>query len=198
MPPRPTVYDDALRLRLETCAAAAIAESGYDEMSVRKVAAAAGTSTSAMYALFGSKESLVQQVVSKTVDSFVLSQEAVAADPDPVQNLKGLGRAYRHWALANPDMYRLMFGARLLHPEAAPHSFDDVHPGIHPLIRAIRRGIDSGAFATQVRPEDIATMMWAQVHGFVSLELAQWQSIPLAERSELFETTLASGWSRWA
>lgn len=197
MSPRPSVYDDDLRLRLENCAAAAIAESGYEELSVRKVAAAAGTSTSAIYTLFGSKESLVAQVISKTIDSFVLSQEAVRPVPDHVENLKELGRAYRNWALDNPDMYRLMFGARLLHPDSAARTFADVHPGIQPLIDAIRRGIDSGAFTSLVPAEDIATVMWAQVHGFVSLELAQWQSIALDERSALFETSLDSGWNHW-
>ena len=52
---RPRVHDDALPPRLLEVASELVAERGEDALTVRAAATAAGTSTSAVYALFGSR-----------------------------------------------------------------------------------------------------------------------------------------------
>ena len=60
---RPSSYHEQLRIRLVAVTADTIARSGTDAVSLRRLAAAAGTSTNAIYALFGSKPGLVAAVV---------------------------------------------------------------------------------------------------------------------------------------
>ena len=52
---RPRVHDDALRTRLLEEASAIVATAGADALTVRDLAARAGTSASAVYSLFGSR-----------------------------------------------------------------------------------------------------------------------------------------------
>jgi len=53
--PRPKVHDAALRLRLLECAGATLSTGGLAALSLRTLAAEVGTSTTAVYALFGGK-----------------------------------------------------------------------------------------------------------------------------------------------
>lgn len=197
MSPRPVVYDDALRARLVRCTAAAVAESGYDGVNVRKVAAMAGTSTSAIYSLFGSKEELFREVITATINSFFGSQLAVPATDDPVEDLKNLGRDYRTWALANPDMYELMFGSQIIDPAFAATDFSGPEAGVQPLMAALERGFAAGIFSPHNTAGEIALLMWTFVHGFVSLEAAQWSAIPEADRDRLFELSLEAQGAHW-
>jgi AcrR family transcriptional regulator len=57
--PRPKVHDAALRLRLLECAGATLSTRGLAALSLRTLAADVGTSTTAVYALFGGKPGLL-------------------------------------------------------------------------------------------------------------------------------------------
>jgi AcrR family transcriptional regulator len=58
--PRPRTHDDALRDRLLDVAAATVSTGGLTVLSLRSLAAEVGTSTSAVYALFGGRAELVK------------------------------------------------------------------------------------------------------------------------------------------
>ena len=158
---RPPVYDDALRDRLLEATAALVDRRGPENVSLREVAQAAGTSTSAVYALFGGKARLLTAVVEHGFASFGRSQEAAEQ-----QGLRALGIAYRAWAMANPALYRLMFGGALLAADCTPDPAT-TQASMQPLVRAIRaEGVDAENAAVS------ALGVWAQVHGAVSLEFA--------------------------
>ena len=93
MPP-PKVHDAALRAVLLTQTSQLVAEHGADAVNVRTVASAAGTSTSAVYALFGSREQLLAAVAAEAVSRFASHLAAVGDQGDPVTRLLDLGRAY--------------------------------------------------------------------------------------------------------
>lgn len=159
---RPPVYDDALRQRLLSETVEAIDTHGVDGFSLRAVTSAADTSTSAVYALFGSRDGLVAAVIDDAFASFGAAQLRAEAD-----GLTALGRAYRDWALANPVRYRLMFGGALL--ACAPEDVPSSDGAIAPLVRTVT------ALLPQANEADVRTRVlaiWAQVHGAVSLQLA--------------------------
>lgn len=159
---RPPVYDDVLRLRLLAETAEAIDSHGVDGFSLRAVTAAAETSTSAVYALFGSRDGLVAAVIDDAFASFGAAQHRAEAD-----GLAALGWAYRDWALGNPVRYRLMFGGALL--ACAPEDVPSSDGAIAPLIRTVTALLPHATEA-DVRTRVLA--IWAQVHGAVSLQLA--------------------------
>ncbi|WP_439901621.1 TetR/AcrR family transcriptional regulator, partial [Microbacterium azadirachtae] len=64
---RPVTHDANLRSRLIEVASAMIDRDGPERFSVREVAQAADTSTSAVYTLFGSKADLISAVVADSM-----------------------------------------------------------------------------------------------------------------------------------
>lgn len=186
--PRPRLYDDALRSRLLICATEAIASGGVDALSVRAVAAAAGTSTNAIYTLFGGRDGLVDAVVATVGASFLAEQVAVPRTADARGDLLELGRAYRRWALAHPEMYAVMFGGRVHLPELAPGKMDGSEEAIRPLFELAARAHEAaGPSARPVEPAVLAMSIWGVVHGAVMLELTALAGQPDTWRSALYE-----------
>src|SRR5690349_24877617 len=108
---RPRVHDDALRSRLLEEASAVVASGGAAALTVRDLAARAGTSPSAVYSLFGGRDELIRAVGDEAFDRFAQRLAAVPRTQDAAADLLGLGLAYRQNALADPHFYRVMFGA---------------------------------------------------------------------------------------
>lgn len=161
---RPTVHDEILRRRLLDTAAFLIARDGAASVSLRTIAATAGTSTTAVYSLFGGKAELLTAVLDDGFASFAASQHE-AAD----SGLEALGRAYRAWALEHPILYGLMFAGPLSGQVACQPTPTAAEPSIAPLFGAVAAALPGAA------DDEIASMVgvvWGQVHGLVSLELA--------------------------
>jgi len=163
---RPRLHDDALRTRLLEVTSEALSTGGEPAVTVRSVAAAAGTSASAVYALFGSREDLLAAVSAEGFRRFAVHLAAVPRTDDAAADLRALGVAYRRSALADPHFYRTMFD-RAVRPGAdAPPAVDQ------PTFRVLR---DATARVLGVGPDDaehVAVGLWGLVHGLVSLELA--------------------------
>lgn len=160
---RPVVHDEALRRRLLDTAVSLIARDGAAAVSLRAIAAAAGTSTTAVYSLFGGKAELLTAVLDDGFASFAASQQAAAGD------VEALGRAYRAWALAHPALYGLMFGGSLNSQVPCQPTPGASEPSIAPLFAAVGEAM-SGAGQDEVAR--MVGIVWGQVHGLVSLELA--------------------------
>ena len=112
--PRPRRYDAALRRHLLDVSSEAISRSGPDGISLRRVAADAGTTTAAVYALFGGREQLIDAVAAEGFTRFGTHLDAVTRTSDARADLLALGLAYRTSALADPHFYQVMFGLHLI------------------------------------------------------------------------------------
>lgn len=167
---RPPVYDDALRERLLENAAEIIAAEGVDQLSLRRVAAAADTSTNAIYTLFGGRDQLVDAVVALADESFTAAQEAVSLTREPAPDLQALGLAYRAWALEHPSLYAVMFAGRLP-ASSADCPPEDPPPSLIPLTATVSAAHSQGLLQSASVPEAVASI-WAMIHGLVSLEIA--------------------------
>lgn len=164
------MYDEALKRRLLDLAAGIIASDGVDQLSLRRVAAAADTSTNAIYTLFGGRDQLVEGVVAEADRSFTAAQEAVTLTGDPRVDLPALGFAYRGWALTHPSLYAVMFAGRLpaTGPDCAP---EDPPPSLVPLTTTVVAAHDKGLLLDDDVAGAVASI-WAMIHGRVSLEIA--------------------------
>ena len=106
---RPKVHTVELRDRLLDLAVDITANDGFGALTVRTVASAAGTSTTAVYSLFGSMADLQVGVLVRAFDSFASAQESVGASDAPERDIAGLGMTYVQWALTNPRLFAVMF-----------------------------------------------------------------------------------------
>ena len=137
-----------------------------EPVTLRKLAAAAGTSTMAIYTHFGGMAGLWSAVRQEGFIRLRRRLELVAPSEDPVGHLMALGVAYVSNALANPHLYLTMFDARhdLEDPDAAAATF-----GV--LVAGAARARDEGRFDRATEPEGAAIQLWGMAHGMVMLVL---------------------------
>ncbi|MHA7178637.1 TetR/AcrR family transcriptional regulator [Arthrobacter sp. MDB2-24] len=188
---RPVIHNDSLRQELLAVTAELVDREGPARVTMRDVASAAHTSTTAVYSLFGGKSQLLTAVVDDGFRSFRESQ--VAAAP---AGLQGLGVAYRAWALEHRALYRLMFGGAMAAFVDCQPSPEAAGSAIEPLEEAVAAAQASGALLP-APVEMVAVAIWGQVHGLVSLELAQ-MGQPGTDWAGAFHSALdaiARGWA---
>ncbi|MFS0703523.1 TetR/AcrR family transcriptional regulator [Cellulomonas sp. 179-A 9B4 NHS] len=195
--PRPRVHDDALRDRLLAESTRVVAEAGPAALTVRDVATRAGTSSSAVYALFGGREALLRAVGDRAADRFAEHLRVAGRTGDPDRDLLALGVAYRGFALAEPHTYRVMFaraGVGVSHPGSAPVTAAPTFRVLHDAVRdALRSGAAAGGYPAAAGPDDAvrgATHVWALAHGWVTLELDGLLPWPADERDARYVAAL--------
>jgi AcrR family transcriptional regulator len=165
---RPKLHDDALRARLLGRAAALVFDEGVGALGLRRLAAGVGTSTTAVYSLFGNKAGLLESLYREAARRFGARLAQVGVTGDPLDDIVRLGLAYRDYARDEPHLYGILF-AKL--DEPGEEASADAARTIEPLIDAVRRGQEAGLLL--VAPvERIALSCWGIAHGLVSLELA--------------------------
>lgn len=180
---RPVVYDDVLRRRLLDVTADRVAERGANAVSLRELANAADTSTTAVYSLFGGKAGLLAAVIMDGFESLGVAQEA--AEPG---GATAMAKAYRSWALAHPRLYRMMFSAMTRESgyELGP---TDLPAAMEPLHRWITAAVPEHFTEEEIARETVAA--WAQVHGIVSIELSGLVP-PVVSAEDVFHSVIAS------
>jgi AcrR family transcriptional regulator len=168
--PRPRTHDEALRVRLLDRAGVLLSTEGAAALSLRRLAADVGTSTTAVYSLFGGKPALVRELFVEAFHRFGNHLRAVHRTDDPGEDLIALGLAYRRSALADPHLYPIMFANILPGFEPDEQVSHEALAALTPLIDAVRAGIDGGLFV-EVPANTVMLSCWALAHGLVSLEL---------------------------
>lgn len=115
-------HDDRTREVLLAAAERLVGEGGSEALSTRSVAEAAGTTTRAVYSVFGSKEALLQALAQRAFELIIERVDAVPLTDDPGADLiTGAVQGFRAFALEHPDLFRLVFGAAW---PSAPFSAD--------------------------------------------------------------------------
>ncbi len=192
---RPRVHDENLRARLLDRAGQLVTERGMAALSLRTLAAEAGTSTTAVYSLFGGKPALLGALFEESFSSFGASQLAVPVTGDTLADLLALGRAYWTWARAHPDLYGVMFGQVLGGFACTPEQEASAEATIGPLSTAVRSGVESGILVGD--PMTITFAIWAAVHGVVSLVMADRGPADETVRAHLFDATALAAVRGW-
>lgn len=197
--PRPKVHDEQLAEALLDESARMVAKGGPEALSLRKLTQSVGTSTSAVYSLYGSREALMLAVYERSIAGFEKSQDFPKSE-DPLRDLFRMGVEYRRWALANPQLYPVMFmGRQGATPEERRKLAD---PTIDHLTAAIDRCIAAGQLQQKRETCVMAVQLWAMVHGYVSLELISLLTPEVTKRSEeqieeAFHDLLKTSVSAW-
>ncbi len=183
--PRPRAHDDDLRATLVDLASRTVADGGTRALSLRTLATAAGTTTAAVYTLFGGRDGLVRAVVDEGFRRFAAHLHASPRTTDPAADLLALGMAYRDNALDNPHFYRVMFSP-VPGDENEPDA--EVPAVVRPTFGVLR---DAVARLPDVPDaEELALRLWSLVHGLVSLELAGLMPGTVEERRRRYVETL--------
>src|SRR6266536_2358768 len=85
-----------------------ILEGGIDALSVRTVAARVGTTTRAVYSLFGSKERLMAALGVRAFEMLGAGVAALPTTADPAADLVAAGTTvFRRFAVEHPALFRI-------------------------------------------------------------------------------------------
>lgn len=162
--PKARRHDDQLRARLLSRAAQVVSAEGAGALSLRALAAAEGTSTSAIYSLFGGKDGLLLAIFRDGFARFAERQRAVPRTGDAVADLFGLGRAYFAWAREHPHLFAIMFGGALGEWTPPEEALLESLAGLSPLSEVV-------AELPGLRlPANVAVpIVWGAVHGVIDL-----------------------------
>ncbi|GAA3381712.1 TetR/AcrR family transcriptional regulator [Cryptosporangium minutisporangium] len=137
-----------------------------EPVTLRRVAAAAGTSTMAVYTHFGGMPGLLRAVRQEGFTRLGARLRTMAGTDDPVRDAMALASGYAANACTNPALYRAMFDTRydLDDPLAADETFGA-------LIGALGRAVEVGRFDPDTDPTGAAVELWAMAHGLIMLIL---------------------------
>ncbi len=199
--PAPThaQYDVALRQGILDEALRRLRDGGPENLGLRPLASSQGTSTTAIYTMFGGKAGLLAAVAHEADRQLAAELRDSLRHDSVVGDMRSLCRAYRLWALDNKGLYGLVVGEPVRSPrEDVPgRRGDDDNTGQQwrePLLEVVDALVDEGVFRT-ADVHETATAIWASLHGVVSLELSVWRESPSAE--QYFETQLAAILRSW-
>jgi AcrR family transcriptional regulator len=162
---------EALRRALLDTASRLLVKEGAQALTMRRVAAAAGCSTTVLYTTFGSKNGIAEALYREGFARFGKKLAAVPQDTDPLSRLIALGEAYRDNARENPTYYGVMFGGAVPGFVPSEEALVDAAATLQTLIDQVQVCMDAGVLEPG-DPQAVAEVLWAATHGAVSLELA--------------------------
>jgi AcrR family transcriptional regulator len=155
--------EKGLKLRLAAMARQVLERDGLDALTLRAAAREAGVSHMAPYRHFKDKGELLAAVAEQGFRELTeFMDRAIAADGDP----RASGVAYVSFALDNPALYGLMFGAGLASLETSPGL-------LAAGSEAFQRCLDASGAGTPGDSETpaAAIALWSVVHGLASLAI---------------------------
>lgn len=153
---------------------------GPEALSLRSLASSQGTSTTAIYTMFGGKAGLLATVAAEVDHDLAAAQREALGARGPLEDLRSIARAYRHWALDNSGLYGLIIAER-----SAPFTV---------LLEVVDALIDEQVFRDS-DVQDVAASIWASIHGVIALELTAWAGATSAET--YFEMQLSAIIRSW-
>ena len=167
------------RTRLIVAARDVFLEGGVAGFSLREVARRVGVSAAGVYRHFDGKEALVGAACMQGFALFSSYLVRALEAPDALARLLATGEQYRLFALENERDYRFIFmssadeirtgqpaGERPKSSSAAPPSAT-----FRFLVDRVRECMDARVLA-KGDAEQVAIVIWAHVHGLVSLRLS--------------------------
>jgi AcrR family transcriptional regulator len=162
---------------------------GLASVSLRRVGAALGVTAPALYAYVRDKRDLLRAIADQEFTELIARFREVDAE-DPLERTRGYCRAYVDHAVANPELFRVMF---LFRPsiDGASGSSDDL-PSATDAFRLPADALVSAVEQGRVRTMDplVATITaWGTIHGCAEVLLMGFD-FDDAFRERLVESTI--------
>jgi len=165
-PARRTSYHHGdLRNGLLEAALELVKEKRSTHFSLRDLAERVGVSQPAIYRHFTDLDDLVSTLCRNGFEAFdEIERQMMAKSSDPWARLRGLIRAYLHFATNNPAYFRIMFDSGFAN---RPENIGRAQPTFQYLVDVIAEigGSRDGAF-------EKAVAIWASMHGLSALMLS--------------------------
>ena len=201
VPGRPREHNEETRAALLEAAERLVAERGASALSVRAVADAAGTTTRAVYSLFGSRDGLLVEALARDAFEFLYTEIGrLEETDDPASDLLDVGMVvFRRLVHEHPALYRIAFQRIVPGLEAGPELSTTRQKSWEQLVAKVERLRSSGQLGEKTAAE-AAVEFVAMMDGLGSAELrgAVLRLLPEGSEEQAWRnalTTVIRGWS---
>ncbi len=146
-----------------------LSKKGIRAFSMRAVAKRAGVSHGASAHHFGDVKGLLTALAAKGFHLFVETQERRqrAAAPDPESQLAASGLGYVDFAVANPELFQLMFSSEK--PDKTNKALSTAaNAAFDKLVHDIERIVKSDPYTDPIAMTSVMAT-WATAHGLANL-----------------------------
>jgi AcrR family transcriptional regulator len=150
---------------------------GFAELSIRKLAEEIGYAPGTIYLYFKNRDEIVREICVRGFAELYERIKSAGDVTDPQRRLAALLLAYADFAINNPETYRLSF---MEDPKftgemfrSAPLEQEDGagRQAFFAVVKAVRDLKTSRKLARSEDENLLAEVLWAGVHGVVSLKL---------------------------
>jgi AcrR family transcriptional regulator len=158
-----------LRRALIEAARRILEQEGLGALSLRAAAREAGVSQAAPYHHFADRDALLSAIAAEGFDGLAETMRArMQKTADASQALVAAGEGYVAFAIANPALFQIMFGASMKAPGADPARLEAGARAYAALERAVTGAARSGGHDPQAIA--IACLRaWSMAHGLAKL-----------------------------
>ena len=194
--PRPKQRTRELRERVLQAAVDMLTTEGVAGVTTRRVAEEAGTSTPAVYELFGDKAGLVREMFFEGFRMLYRRLDELSSSGDPRADMIAVMPVLRGFGQDNPALARLMFSTAFAEFDPGPSERLAGAAVREFIVARVRRCTDSRVIAGD--PVDIAHVLLAVAQGLILQETAGWLGTSTASmdrRWDLATAALANGLS---
>lgn len=176
---RPRIHDERTERELLAAAERLLAAGGAEALSIRRLAEAAGSTTRAVYSVFGGREGLLRALFRQAFHALADDLDALPLTDDPAADLVAAGATgFRGWARSHPDLFRLVFEGD--GPPVEPADSDASLRAFERLLARVRRCVAAGLLPAG-REVEIGLSFHALCEGLAALE-ARGRFPPLSGR----------------
>jgi AcrR family transcriptional regulator len=168
---RPKEHNDATRAALLLAAEQLVEAHGPDAVSVRAVAEVVGTTTRAVYSVFGSKDALLEALATRLFEMLGEAVDAVPLTADPAADVvnASLG-GFRRTALEHPSLYGLVFLHIVPDLQLGP-AFEQVASGAFARLEFLIGRLDATGQLGGASASDATHAVHALTEGLATMEL---------------------------
>ena len=168
-----TIEGDQTRARLLSEARDHFLEVGFDHFSLREVARRCELTAAAIYRHYDGKEALLREVCGEGFRIFSSYLLKALTPHEPSTRIKQTIDQYLKFAMENPADYRFIFMTSAADvARLAPSSpSESREPTFQFMIDRVKECMEAKILA-RMQPEATATVIWAHLHGLVSLRLS--------------------------
>jgi AcrR family transcriptional regulator len=168
---------EELRGKILAAARELFTASGYEAVTMRAIAEKIEYSPTAIYLHFRDKDALLGELCSTDFLTLASRFQVMAAERDPLERLKGIGRAFVEFALGLPNHYRMIFMTP--HPPVGPEErrIEQRNPVVDAwafLEASVAEAQRGGLLRSdEGDPGAVAQVFFAGLHGVMALHLTK-------------------------
>lgn len=141
---------------------------GAEQLTIRRIAETVDRTQPAVYAKFASKDDILAAVAVEGFTSLAAQLEK-AAKAGAGERLAAIANAYVQFGLKHPRLYKVMF----VDPAVIPFAQQSTPASAHAAFTTMYDAVVEASGLDASRAESATEVMWATLHGFVTLSVTQ-------------------------